>query len=543
MTSETQTNGAPPHNAPDSKEPRSNIPELSVSDLASAVKKTLEDSFGRVRVRGELSRVSLPASGHMYSDLKDDNAVINVICWKGTLSRLSIKPEEGLEVIITGRMTTYPARSNYQLVIESMELAGEGALLKMLEDRKKRLAAEGLFDATRKRPLPFIPHTIGVITSPTGAVLRDIMHRLNDRFPRRVLVWPVLVQGAGAADQVTRAIEGFNALPAHQDGMKPGTLTRPDLLIVARGGGSLEDLMAFNEENVVRAVSNSQIPVISAIGHETDTTLIDYVSDRRAPTPTGAAEMAVPRRLDLIAQINENEQRLLGSATRTITQGHERLSALTNRLGKPERLLEMKTQKLDYALQSLTSHFHQQIARRQTTLARLCGGLRTPDALLRDKKRALSHVVQSLQTGLQQQISTRQTILAHLCGGLRTPDSLLRDKKQSLAHITQSLETVQKRILPDKKRDLERLDRMMESLSPLNVLKRGYSVVYDEAGIAVTGQKALQPGQNITIAFQDGKTDAVVAGASKTSPKPPSKKPSAQQTDGKKTTKNQGQLF
>ncbi|MEC7029323.1 MAG: exodeoxyribonuclease VII large subunit, partial [Pseudomonadota bacterium] len=234
--------------------PRTNVPELSVSELALGVKRVLEDSFGRIRVRGELSRVNIAGSGHMYSDLKDENAVINVVCWKGTMSKLSIRPEEGLDVVVTGRMTSYPQRSNYQLVIESMELAGEGALLKMLEERKKKLAGEGLFAAERKKKLPFLPQTIGVVTSPTGAVLRDIMHRLNDRFPRHVLVWPVLVQGKGADEQITAAIRGFNAMPAG------GAVPRPDLIIVARGGGSLEDLMAFNEENVVRAAAESDIP-------------------------------------------------------------------------------------------------------------------------------------------------------------------------------------------------------------------------------------------------------------------------------------------
>jgi len=235
----------------------------------------------------------------MYSDLKDENAVLNLVCWKGTVSRLSIKPEEGLEVICTGRISSYPARSNYQLIIESMELAGEGALLKMLEERKKKLAAEGLFAPERKNPIPFLPETIGVITSETGAVIRDILHRLRDRFPRHVLLWPVAVQGKDAAAQIAAAIKGFNDLPSS---------LRPDVLIVARGGGSLEDLMAFNEEEVVRAVSESTIPLISAVGHETDTTLIDYVSDLRAPTPTGAAEKVVPVRADLLAQILDNEK-------------------------------------------------------------------------------------------------------------------------------------------------------------------------------------------------------------------------------------------
>ena len=265
---------------------RVNVPEFSVSELSHRLKRSVEESFAWVRVRGEISGFKRPASGHLYFALKDADAVLDAVCWKGQAARLGVKPEDGLEVICSGKLTTYPGRSKYQMIVERMELAGLGALMAMLEQRKKKLAAEGLFDAERKRALPYLPRVIGVVTSPTGAVIRDILHRLHDRFPTRVLLWPVLVQGEGAADQVARAIAGFNALPAD------GPVPRPDILIVARGGGSLEDLMAFNEESVVRAAAASRIPLISAVGHETDTTLIDFASDRRAPTPTAAAEMA-----------------------------------------------------------------------------------------------------------------------------------------------------------------------------------------------------------------------------------------------------------
>ena len=320
---------------------KTNVPEFSVSELAFSLKRTLEENYGRVRVRGELGRVTIPGSGHLYTNLKDDSATIDAVCWKGTVARLGLKPEEGLEVICTGRISTYPASSKYQLIIESMELAGEGALLKMLEERRKRLAAEGLFDADRKRVIPFLPEVIGVVTSPTGAVIRDILHRLNDRFPRHVIVWPVLVQGQEAAQQVANAINGFQTL--HEKGLK-----RPDVLIVARGGGSLEDLMPFNEEIVVRAAANSTIPLISAVGHETDTTLIDYVADLRAPTPTGAAEMAVPRRVDLMAQLAEDEKRMIHAMRRMLNENRHRLDAQAGRLGDPSRLLEIYTQKLDH---------------------------------------------------------------------------------------------------------------------------------------------------------------------------------------------------
>ncbi len=268
--------------------------ELTVSDLAGAIKRTIETNFDRVRVRGELGRVTIAKSGHMYADLKDDKAVINTIMWKGSVSRLPFRPEEGLEVIAEGKLSTYPGRSNYQLIAETMSPAGAGALMALLEERKKKLAAEGLFDPTRKKPLPFLPKVIGVVTSPTGAVIRDILHRIQDRFPVHVIVWPALVQGEAAAKQIEAGIRGFNALT------ETSAVPRPDVIIVARGGGSIEDLWPFNEEIVVRAASDSVIPLISAVGHETDTTLIDFVSDQRAPTPTGAAEIAVPVRAELM---------------------------------------------------------------------------------------------------------------------------------------------------------------------------------------------------------------------------------------------------
>src|ERR1700726_1351815 len=285
---------------------RLNIREWTVSELSAALRKTVEDAFGYVRVRGEISGYrGAHSSGHCYFALKDDSAKIEAVVWKTAYARMRIKPEEGLEVIVTGRLTTYPGQSKYQIVVETLEPAGLGALMALLEERKKRLAGEGLFDAARKRRLPYLPEVIGVITAPTGAVIRDILHRLADRFARHVIVWPVRVQGEGAAEQVAAAIRGFNALPA------AGPIARPDLIIVARGGGSLEDLWSFNEESVVRAAAESMIPLISAVGHETDVTLIDFAADRRAPTPTAAAEMAVPVRADLIAELMSKARRAL----------------------------------------------------------------------------------------------------------------------------------------------------------------------------------------------------------------------------------------
>src|SRR6201999_1203980 len=324
-----------------------NLPEFSVSEIAGHLKRTVEDAFPFVRVRGEISGLKNASSGHIYFDLKDDKAVLNAIIWKQTARLLKLRPEQGLEVICTGRITTYPGSSRYQIVVEQIELAGAGALMAMLEARKKSLAAEGLFDAAHKKPLPFLPDVIGVITSPTGAVIRDIMHRLAARFPRRVLLWPVAVQGERAAAEVAAAIRGFNAIGAGH------ALPRPDLLIVARGGGSIEDLMAFNEEAVVRAVFESVIPLISAVGHETDTTLIDLVSDMRAPTPTAAAELAVPVRTELLQQSLDFERRLLRCFSKGMDDRRRHLAQLARILPRSEQLFAQPRQRLDVAADKL----------------------------------------------------------------------------------------------------------------------------------------------------------------------------------------------
>jgi exodeoxyribonuclease VII large subunit len=324
------------------QEARLNIPEWTVSELAAALKRTVEDAYGFVRLRGEISGYRGPhSSGHAYFALKDENARIDAVIWKKTFGRMRIRPEEGLEVIATGRLTTYPGRSSYQIVIESLEPAGVGALMALLEQRKRKLSAEGLFDEARKQLLPYLPDVIGVVTSPTGAVIRDILHRLADRFPRRVLVWPVRVQGDGAAEEIAAAIHGFNALPLD------GAIPRPDLLIVARGGGSIEDLWSFNEEIVVRAAADSMIPLISAIGHETDITLIDFASDRRAPTPTAAAEMAVPVKGELIARIDGLARRLPSCFARAQENRRTELRAATRALPTADMLLALPRQRLD----------------------------------------------------------------------------------------------------------------------------------------------------------------------------------------------------
>ncbi len=343
-----------------------NTPELTVSELASALKRTVEDRFGLVRVRGEISNYRGPhSSGHVYFSIKDQTARLDAVIWKGVFSRLRTKPEEGLEIIATGKITTFPGKSSYQIVIEAIEPAGVGALMALLDERRRRLAAEGLFDAGRKQLLPFLPRAIGVVTSPTGAVIRDILHRIRERFPRDVLVWPVRVQGETAAAEVAAAIQGFNALAAD------GRIRRPDVLIVARGGGSLEDLWAFNEEIVVRAAAASMIPLISAIGHETDTTLIDFAADLRAPTPTGAAEKVVPVRVDLVAQHAELGRRLASGQVRLMETRRTALRSLARVLPAPDALLGQRRQAVDAAGSDLHKDMRDFLARRRDRLNRL----------------------------------------------------------------------------------------------------------------------------------------------------------------------------
>ena len=431
--------------------PRSNVPELSVSDLSLSLQRTLEDSFGRVRVRGEICGAKLASSGHLYAGLKDENACLDIICWRSTVSRLKIKPEDGMDVVCTGKITTYLKSSRYQMIVESIALAGEGALLKMLEDRKKRLAAEGLFDPSRKRPVPLLPTIIGVVTSPTGAVIRDILHRLNDRFPRHVIVWPVVVQGPAAAAQIAAAIEGFNAM----------TGNRPDVLIVARGGGSLEDLMAFNEENVVLAAAASSIPLISAVGHETDTTLIDYAADLRAPTPTAAAEMAVPVRADLLGTVMVSGQRLYNTVTRQLGLLGQRLRTAEARLGDPNGIISVKTQTLDHASHRLTAGFDKLLAHRQSRVAELTAMLRHPRQIIAEKTRTLALWDQRL-SGLKDRL-----------------------------------------LLPAQQR-LDRAGAMLEALSFQKVLERGFAVIRDGNGAPVTSARTVTDGQSIDIQFRDG---------------------------------------
>ncbi len=369
---------------------------MSVSELSARLKRTVEDAFGLVRIRGEISGWKRVASGHCYLALKDDKAVIDGVMWKGSVSGLAFAPVDGIEVIATGKLTIYPGRSKYQIVIESMELAGEGAMLALLEKLKAKLAGEGLFELAGKRALPYLPRTIGVVTSPTGAVIRDILHRLADRFPTHVIVWPVIVQGNGAATAIAAAVNGFSAMVGEN---------RPDLVIVARGGGSIEDLWAFNEEPVVRAVAACTIPIISAVGHETDTTLCDFAADVRAPTPTAAAEMAVPVRSDLLAAVQSLGLRALRTVQRYADRADERYRAVAQRLPEKTALLAPQTQRVDDLADRLSRGLGLSLAKARGDLAHASGALRP--ALLeqrvnraRDKLAQLWRVAASLNPDL-----------------------------------------------------------------------------------------------------------------------------------------------
>ena len=462
-----------------------NTPEYSVSEIAGALKRTVETAFGQVRVRGELSGFKRHASGHWYGAIKDDRAVIDLVMFKGSASSLGFRPEDGLEVIAIGKLTTYPGRSKYQIVVERMEAAGVGALLAQIEARRLKLAAEGLFDASRKQALPSIPRVIGVVTSPTGAVIRDILHRLADRFPRHVLVWPVAVQGEAAAGQIAAAVRGFNAVA---DG---GPMPRPDLIIVARGGGSIEDLAAFNAEIVVRAVAESCIPVISAVGHETDTTLVDFAADWRAPTPTAAAERAVPVRSELVAAVAMAAARLDRAAARLVAVRRERAVAMARRLPPPRTLLALPTQRADDLADRLPRGLRATAAHWRTRAARATAALRPPLLTMRRDRMGsdLRLATAGLDRAARGAVGREAARLALRAARLQ-PRLLANMSQRAAARVDQA-------------------GRLLASLGPDQVLARGYALVRTRDGMLV-GNAALAARQNrLTIRFADGETDVV----------------------------------
>ena len=505
-----------------------NAPEFTVSEISGAVKRSLESEFGRIRVKGEVGRVILARSGHMYFDVKDDRNSLACTTWKGQVSNLSVMPEEGMEVVVTGKMTAFGGQSKYNLNVDDVAVAGVGALMALLEKRKAALAAEGLFDPARKQALPFLPEVIGVVTSPTGAVIRDILHRLRDRFPRKVLVWPVAVQGSNCASEVARAIAGFNALTPG------GALPRPDLIIVARGGGSIEDLWGFNEEIVARAAAASEIPLISAVGHETDTTLIDFVSDQRAPTPSAAAELAVPVRLDLLAETNSLGARSAQALANIMTRRKQRLADLSRALPRPDSLTIHAQQRLDLWEGRLPLALRSLVQRQQLRLG-AAAALVKPSAL----RRVLTHEARQLQMlgnrlppalG-RRALSARQMLSASVSRLRPAPLAewtvrLRRDLDDFNLRLDQNFT----RQISERQLRLHATDRLRETLGYRETLRRGYAVV--RAGeVLITGVAGAKKAKSLEIEFADGLFFVAQGGTASGVKTPKSKLP------------EQGQLF
>lgn len=475
--------------------PGDNAVPLSVSEISTLLKRAVEERFGFVRLRGELSGVKRAASGHLYCSLKDEKARIDGVMWRGNAGRLSFLPEDGLEVIASGKLTTYAGRSSYQIVIDRLEIAGEGALLALLEKTRARLEAEGLFAPARKQALPYLPQVIGVVTSPTGAVIRDILHRLADRFPSHVLVWPVLVQGQGSAEQVAAAVRGFSAIEPG------GPVPRPDLVIVARGGGSIEDLWGFNEEVVVRAIADCSIPIISAVGHETDTTLADHAADSRVPTPTAAAEMAVPVRADLAAFLDELALRQKRSVMRPVSLGRERLEARMLRMPRPEALLALQAQKLD-------------------------------------------DLAERLRRGLSDRAALARSRLQGDGARLSAPLLLARvDRAYGRLVAARLLPSLVVHRIEAQRENLGALERLASQLHPDRPLARGYVRVTDAAGQTITDRAAAAKEVGLTLKFRDGVLDVVPAGTAQRAsarPGPRATKPKQPRND---TAPRQEDLF
>ena len=524
---------------------RDNNPPQTISELAFALKRTLEDRFGHVRLRGEISKVNRHASGHVYLTLKDDKAAIDGVIWKGSVRGLGVQPESGLEVIVTGKITSYPARSSYQIVIESMEAAGAGALLAQLERLKVKLHAEGLFENSRKKAIPLFPRTIGVITSPTGAVIRDILHRIEERWPCRVIVWPVVVQGDAACGQVSNAIKGFDALTPD------GPIPRPDLLIVARGGGSVEDLWCFNDEGLARTVAAARIPIISAVGHETDTTLIDFVSDRRAPTPTGAAEIATPVLSDLRFTLADLERRLDRAGARLLDDRRTRLRAVARGLpARPEELVAMAQQRLDHASSRLASGLHRNTEAHHRRLL-LAGGRFGPALLERSLERRSARLegqAARLGAALGANVGVHQQRLLRVASRLSL-DPIHRRLDQRAARlegVAHRLERPLPQALDKAQVRLAALSRALATLDPKRP-KPGFARIDDAEGRMVTRAADLIAGQAVTVTFPDGSRAARIDGgdgpeqAASPAAIPPAPRPAAPRP--KPVPPGQGDLF
>ena len=504
------------HFIPMSETASANAPEYTVSELSGALKRTLEDRFGLVRLRGEISNYRGPhSSGHAYFSLKDQNARIDAVIWKGNFARLKAKLQEGLEVVATGKVTTFPGKSSYQIVIENLEPAGVGALMALLEERRRKLAAEGLFDEARKQLLPFLPETIGVVTSPTGAVIRDILHRIGERFPRHVLVWPVRVQGESCAAEVAAAIDGFNALP------EAGALKRPDVIIVARGGGSLEDLWGFNEEIVVRAAAASLVPLISAIGHETDWTLLDHVADLRAPTPTAAAEKAVPVRAELAANLADLGRRNMAASLRLLDRRRAEVRALCRALPQGEEIIALPRQRCDQVGSTLQNAKAKAMDRRRLALAGLAHRLasQSPQAKMARAGQKLEGLEHRLARGTKAAQEQRAQKLADMSRRLGTAFVARRHlENERLTMAAHRLRTLDQRLARaiDAQRALargrfERLDQLLHTLGYRQVLSRGFTLVRDAEGRPLRHAAEVVAGAVLDIEFADGHRPAIAA--------------------------------
>ena len=528
-----------------------NSPEFTVSELSSALKRTVEDAYGHVRVRGEISGFRGPhSSGHCYFALKDQSAKIEAVIWKGVHGRMRFRPQEGLEVIATGKLTTYPGSSKYQIVIEALEPAGVGALMALMEERKRKLAAEGLFDEARKQLLPYLPEVIGVVTSPTGAVIRDILHRLEDRFPRHVLVWPVRVQGEGSAEQIAAAIHGFNAL---EDG---GKIPRPDLLIVARGGGSLEDLWSFNEEIVVRAAAESMIPLISAVGHETDITLIDFVSDKRAPTPTAAAEMAVPVRAELFVEVTGFARRAMLCWKREQDSRRNELRSLLRALPAAGDVLAIPRQRLDGATASLPRALRANTHAHQRRFAQASSGL-----TLRVLRAQVAHAKQNVGATGARLMHCTQVVLRHrrerftglairlqtskLANAQAQRNQVARDRERML-RLAERAHRALTTLIQRHDARIAHSGQLLSALSYKSVLTRGFALVRDDHGQTVRAAASVASGAHLTLEFADGRVAATADGDA-AAPNP--SRPEASAGPAKPATKRaakpagQGNLF
>ncbi|MGV3551402.1 exodeoxyribonuclease VII large subunit [Rhizobium sp.] len=506
----------------------SNLVEYTVTELSGSIKRTIEGAFDQVRVRGEISGYRGPhSSGHAYFALKDDRARLEAVIWKGSFSKLKTRPEEGMEVIAVGKITTFPGSSKYQIVIESLEPAGVGALMALLEERKRKLQSEGLFDPTRKQLLPHMPMVIGVVTSPTGAVIRDILHRIADRFPLHVIVWPVRVQGEGAGPEIANAIRGFNTFEPG------GPIARPDVLIVARGGGSLEDLWCFNDEVVVRAAADSDIPLISAVGHETDWTLIDYASDQRAPTPTGAAEMAVPVKADLEAQVANLAARLSRAMTRQMDTRRREIRDLARALPSIDQVLALPRRRFDEASSRLGRGLEMTTVNKRRSFERVSSRLR-PDILasriteqrqkVTERMTRAERIIERLFDRMRAKLDRADAVLSGLPARLAAQSERQRDR---LGNVVRRGDGAVGNLLARHRQTLLAQDRILQSLSYKNVLKRGYAVIRGEGDKVLSSVAMVAAGDHLSIEFHDGSVEAV-AGTEGGTPNPsPAKKRAA----------------